>query len=122
MSLAVEAAFFWPNVDKVGGPVHPVEGQCWIWRGSSESSGYGRFTLDGKSVLAHRFSWLLSHGVLPPGWMVCHRCDTPACVRPWHLFLGTAADNADDMVRKGRSTRGRRRDPAPFTRAVQVAS
>lgn len=34
--------------------------------------------------------------------MVCHACDVPCCVRPAHLFVGTAVDNRQDAIRKGR--------------------
>jgi hypothetical protein len=34
---------------------------------------------------------------------VCHTCDTPPCVNPLHLFLGTDKDNSDDKIAKGRA-------------------
>jgi hypothetical protein len=53
-------------------------------------------------VLAHRAAWEVTFGPIPDGLFVCHSCDTPACVRPDHLFLGTLADNNLDMVGKMR--------------------
>jgi hypothetical protein len=55
---------------------------------------------------AHRVSWELSHGKVPVGLYVLHHCDTPCCVNPDHLFLGTDADNRADCVQKGRQARG----------------
>lgn len=63
---------------------------------------YGRLRGD----LAHRIAFELTTGArvrLPR--MVLHRCDTPACFNPEHLFIGTAADNNRDMTAKGRNWR-----------------
>jgi hypothetical protein len=80
---------------------------CWLWDGQSDyDKGYGRFSLDNKKnrkMSAHRASWVLNRGSIPSGLLVCHTCDNPPCVRPDHLFLGTALDNTRDMMRKGRS-------------------
>jgi hypothetical protein len=53
-------------------------------------------------VYAHRVSYLLAVGPIPKGMEACHDCDTPLCVNPGHLFLGTQSDNIADMVAKRR--------------------
>lgn len=74
---------------------------CWIWAGD-HSNLYGRFTFNGKRQLAHRISYQLHKGEIPSNMFVCHRCDSPFCVNPDHLFVGTAKDNVHDMMKKGR--------------------
>jgi hypothetical protein len=74
---------------------------CWLWTGH-KSSNYGGMYVHGVQVLAHRLSYVLHHGPIPKGMMVCHKCDTPMCVNPAHLFVGTARDNTLDAIAKGR--------------------
>jgi len=76
---------------------------CWLWRGHALPKGYGVMSVGGSPKLTHRLSWEQEHGPIPPGLMVLHRCDNPPCLRPSHLFLGTAADNTNDMIAKGRA-------------------
>lgn len=79
---------------------------CLIWQRSC--SRYGAIRWKGKPTRAHRVAWELSYGEIPPGMMVLHQCDTPACGNPFHLFLGTQADNMADMKTKGRHRSPRR--------------
>lgn len=74
---------------------------CWLWTASTDSKGYGKIGVAGKTVAAHRVAWFLTYGEWPTK-DVLHHCDNPRCVRPSHLFLGTQLDNMRDMVSKGR--------------------
>jgi len=82
---------------------------CWLWIGA-QRKGYGNFWFRGGPVSAHRVAWILTRGEIPDGegahgTCVLHRCDTPLCVRPSHLRLGTQFQNMRDMAEKGRKKR-----------------
>jgi vacuolar-type H+-ATPase subunit B/Vma2 len=78
---------------------------CWLWT-ARISRRYGSAHHNGKTESAHRIAWQLYKGEIPQGAFVLHRCDTPMCVNPEHLFLGSASDNMRDMAHKGRAKSG----------------
>ncbi len=75
---------------------------CWIWMGAERSCGYGQIKINNKRYCAHRVSFEIYKGTIPAGLLICHRCDTPSCVNPNHLFLGTYKDNIQDAIHKKR--------------------
>ena len=79
---------------------------CWEWVSGCDKDKYGRFTGEVDGVVhksAHRYSYHYHNGPIGAGLMVCHTCDNPRCVNPEHLFLGSAKDNMQDKIAKGRS-------------------
>lgn len=88
---------------------------CWLWQGMTSRKGYGLLRVDGRTVQAHRMAYELAHGAIPADLCVCHRCDTPRCVNPDHLFLGTHQDNVRDRNAKGRQARGESHSRAKLT-------
>lgn len=78
---------------------------CWVWNGHTSTSGYGTVNPrrhEGHRV-AHRWSYATFVGPIPEGLFICHHCDNPPCVRPSHLYAGTALDNARDAQRRSRN-------------------
>lgn len=111
---------FWTKVARGEG--------CWEWTGAiCPTTGYGDFSAGGagSNVGAHRASYELNIGPIPPGLFVLHRCDNRRCVRPDHLFLGTQRDNVRDMIAKGRAAKqqlkGEKHPSAKLTEADVLA-
>lgn len=95
---------FWAKVKK-----RPGRNACWMWLGKGRVGwGYGTFSFTGErpATTSNRAAYRIQVGSIPPKKCVLHRCDEPLCVRGPHLFLGTRAENMEDMVRKGRQARG----------------
>lgn len=87
---------FWSGVQR------GAETACWVWIKSSRST-YGRLVYGGVAFSVHRLSWELHNKrKVPAGMFVCHHCDTPKCVNPHHLFIGSCQDNMLDMSHKRR--------------------
>ncbi len=85
---------------------------CWEWTSQVTNGGYGKYSFKGTTVLAHRYAYETFIGKIPKGLQVCHTCDNRRCVNPKHLWFGTAKDNAQDSVRKGRKASGERNGSA----------
>lgn len=89
--------YFLKNISYQGNP-----NNCWIWLARKDKDGYGIMWAK-KSIRAHRYSWILYNNEnIPKNMIICHKCDTPSCVNPKHIYLGTHTNNADDRKNKGR--------------------
>jgi hypothetical protein len=77
-------------------------GDCWIWQGFCYENGYGQFNLSPWEYRAHRVSFRHFSGLDPGPIRVLHECNTPACVNPKHLFLGTQRANVQQSHDEGR--------------------
>lgn len=99
-----------------------TESGCWLWDGPSYASGYGRIKVGGKTVRATHYALAMAGRPVPNGLQACHKCDTPECVNPAHLFIGTQLDNEADKIAKSRQSRGGRHSKSFRTRAKGEAN
>lgn len=95
---------FMEKIDKASSPRG-----CWLWTAAKSHNGYGFFKESPRQMTkAHRFAYAQWVAPIPDGLLVCHHCDTPACVNPEHLYVGTQKQNRGDAVDRGRTATGLR--------------
>lgn len=101
----IREILFWNKVNKI-----PGEDSCWLWTGAKNGKGYGWITVyvnkKQRFFFVHKVSFEWEFGEIPNGKIIRHKCDTPLCVRPSHLLLGTHQDNTNDMMSRGRYVSG----------------
>ncbi len=83
------------------------DSDCWQFQTAGDKDGYpqvsgSKLCQEAGITRAHQLAYTITNGPIPKGMLVCHTCDNPWCVNPQHLFLGTANDNVQDMMTKGR--------------------
>jgi hypothetical protein len=109
MRTGTRVEWFFEKVDQRG----PDE--CWLWKAGKNRAGYGVFGVGAKR--AHRWIWEFENGPIPPGMLILHKCDTPACVNPAHLRLGTHSDNMRERCEKGRTLKAEHANAAKLSNA-----
>jgi len=79
---------------------------CWNFQGTPNTK-YGVISYKGKTVNVHRFIAFICLGLRLENrnLYACHKCDNTRCFNPEHIFIGTALDNQNDAIIKGRRKR-----------------
>ena len=88
---------FWAKVNRSMG----VD-ECWPWLASTGFRNYGKFKINDTYVTAHRVAYFLAFGPFDESLNVNHKCDNPVCCNPYHLYVGTQADNNTDVIKRHR--------------------
>ena len=97
---------------------------CWICTNHiTDKDGYPMKTIDGKTIRLSRLAYVQSNNTSfesIKGLQVRHTCDTPGCINPAHLLIGTPRDNTNDMLERQRQTKGTEVHTAKLTEAQVV--
>jgi hypothetical protein len=74
---------------------------CWGWALSTDKDGFGWVYYEGeKRILAHRLSWEIHVGPIPPGRRIIQSCGSHSCARPDHLLLMTPKEAHRHLVKE----------------------
>lgn len=81
--------------------------ECIEWTGALNASGHGKcgntyWAKYYKINCAHQLSYIVAFGNYDRSLQVNHICDNAKCINPDHLYLGSQADNVNDMLKRGR--------------------
>lgn len=68
---------------------------CWPWHHYINDKGYGYVKVEGRRTGAHRLSYRLHVGTIPPGLVIDHVCQNRACWNPNHLRAVTNKANME---------------------------
>lgn len=74
-------------------------GGCLVWTGATNSTGYAQINLGNRRELVHRLVFQDSHGPIPEGIYIDHRCGNPSCVDVRHLRLATPKQNVEHQTK-----------------------
>lgn len=58
---------------------------CWRWKKCISTNGYGRISINGKPVFAHRASYETFVGQIDKNKELHHKCSNKLCINPAHL-------------------------------------
>jgi hypothetical protein len=97
-----------PRLNILGRAAYDLNSGCALWPGAMGAE-YGVVNRGKRNIPVHRVAYCEANGLELEdikGWVIRHKCDTPLCVNPQHLLIGTNADNVRDKVERGRVLHG----------------
>lgn len=80
------------------------EGECLIWTGYIDKTGYGRFSYDGRVYIIQRACYLMYYGHVPDGRKITTTCGNKLCIRKEHLTISDTVYEA--LVKKEEVSNG----------------
>jgi len=89
---------------------------CWDWNGAKDKDEYGRMSINCILKYSHRIVYEETHGSIPSGLYILHKCNNPSCCNPNHLYIGTQYTNAKQMVFEHRQARWNRNGQAKLNK------
>ena len=82
--------------NRLQGPDYEIDAAtgCWLWlKYIAQDTGYGKLTVDGRQLYAHRVYYERHRGPIPEGLVIDHLCRVRNCVNPAHLEVVTRGEN-----------------------------